>query len=63
MQRTLAAILLIALVVLARFAPAAHAAQDAQPPASYRLEREGPVVGLSCERNFTTDRFGRKITF
>jgi pimeloyl-ACP methyl ester carboxylesterase len=63
MQRALAIIFLVPLVVLARFAPTAHATQGAQPPAPYRLEREGPVAELSCERNFTTDRFGRKITF
>jgi len=31
--------------------------------ATYRLERAGPVAGLDCERCFTTDRFGRRITF
>ena len=63
MQRALAIIFLVPLVVLARFAPTAHATQNAQPPAPYRLEREGPVAELPCERNFTTDRFGRRITF
>lgn len=28
-----------------------------------RLEREGPVAGLACDRCFTVDRFGRRITF
>ena len=40
---------------------AAPRAETAAAP--YRLEREGPVAELPCERNFTTDRFGRRITF
>lgn len=63
MPRSLASILLIPFIVLACFASATRAAQDAKAPAPSRLEREGPVADLPCERNFTTDRFGRKITF
>jgi pimeloyl-ACP methyl ester carboxylesterase len=40
---------------------AAPRAETAAAP--YRLEREGPVAGLPCERHSTTDRFGRRITF
>ena len=60
MHRLFAALMFLCLSGLAA---CASTGQVTHPQGAYRLECAGPVPGLPCERNFTVDRFGRRIEF